>query len=549
MKLTRLLIGTTMMVMMGCQSSMLTTQFSEDMSDEDAEEVPSLIRDLSHIQYIDMPDEDVDKNNPMLHPETGNAFNDYLKVDRLIALGDIPGEYIAKVKSLEIDDNKIFVCYVSTKTPIRTERDRYEVIKKFNDDNFNNDIMTGLSNAVFDIKGRFIAKLDISDMHMPMSLNKKTKEVVLTDIGNKQLHYFSYKGEHLRSEKVNYSRLMYNEKQKFLDDSRMMTVKTTGYRNTYYYMGFGKDNEPMFKMELGKKSIRQGGINHNDGYLFGRISQGDGCVWIEELDTIWQITPKKAVARYVFRGEEKLCRLNMSGALSYIYTTAKHDMSKNLAHSDVFSAVYSDNINIMFWENDAEYGLDARGFLTKSTIVNYDSHFGVTADLIQLYDAKTKKQLICQDCCFTPRSFWYNADRYFNWDGSVGNTKKNKGSGIDHIQDGYQWSEAYPLALKEIASNCMDIKQAEYYDEIEKPTDKELDFVHKLKLDGNPVIIIKKIMMENVGMKEYIDFYKKKGTILTTEDIRNKFANMQTDNEVITSPAPAGHMIRNSFEK
>lgn len=48
--------------------------------------------------------------------------------------------------------------------------------------------------------------------------------------------------------------------------------------------------------------------------------------------------------------------------------------------------------------------------------------------------------------------------------------------------------------------------------------------VYYLKLDGNPVIFLERMTTENVGMKEYIKHYKKKGMNLTEKEVRQILA-------------------------
>lgn len=437
------LISSLLVLLCSCQSAMLTSSNeTSSISYEDAQQVANLECDDSHVRYIDLPNGNPSQYNPVKNPMTGSTVNDHLSVDKVIPLGKIPGDKIGWINHVLMDDNKLFVRYFT-----------------------NGDSHC----AIFDMKGKFIAKLDYDGDIYDMTICRSEKEVLLHDRAKNQQRIYSYNGKLLRIEPIIGYSLPY-----FTGNVQMNEMITSGSRRERYLFLTNKQGDYISKVKSNGASV----MKDNDQ------------VFMHKLDTVWQITPDKAITRYVYR--------------------KKYENTSGLSFSNRFV--------ITSWQPGFTFN-------TQEKDVDFDRYFDEgSSTYTMIADFKSNKSSFTCGSYFVPRTFWQFISNYHH-DSYITNPIS--------LNDGYFYSWVSPLEAKNFCANMTKSKSAALFDEMEMPKPEDVKMVHKLKLDDNPVLVIMKLDVENAGITEYINFYKKKGLTLTEQEVREKADQRQKMKDVI----------------
>lgn len=161
----------------------------QNISYEEAQNLPNLTRDISRVQNIEMPSKNIEQSNPLKYPMTGHALYDHLTIEKMVTLGNIPGERIKFVTNLIIDGNKLFVTY------IKVSDDDEERFKHYH--------------AVFDMKGKFLTKFDMNGSEL--NICRKTKEVYYMKLDGNPVNIFL---ERMTTEKVGMKEYIKHYKKK-----------------------------------------------------------------------------------------------------------------------------------------------------------------------------------------------------------------------------------------------------------------------------------------------------------------------------------------------
>lgn len=487
MKQKHVVLGIISLLLCGCQSAMSIANEDGKLNMAEIIKLPEIKRDRSHIQYVDAPNGPLmkfDGNHHLTNPEEVSYYLDYAKLVKVIQLEKAPlaaGNEIQIIRDVTQDGDKLFINY-------------YE--------HFN----IKLRSAIYDTNGKLIAQLEGVITHV----NKEAKEIIcsIADVVqhndttwlNYQYKIYSYKGELIcnakyaaRSEQDSYTPY-------FLESKPYYTFKEK------YYVFCDKDNNKKLKFTYSG--------NEND-YLSSLSSSGNGnCrLFVEDGDTCWSITEHGAVATTVLRGrmDERAKKYERDIALTTLPCPAFY--KKN---------IHTPNFDYYFWETPQHYGDPEKlNQMMDEWMIQNPGREGtwfhgrnregkkyLHEDCMQIFDRKSGKSVYCstmESAKKYPRTFMESMS-----DRASGKISRHA------MDDGKIWSDfTFPIFMKDACAKAM---REEKQGEISYPTDKEIEMVHKFKLDGGPILFIMEMGTENIARKNFYDFYKKKG--LTEAEIQ-----------------------------
>ncbi len=264
---------------------------------------PMLPREVDDVQYIDIPDTFKWAEKGYTFTEFCTPFTDLIDQVDMLALEPISRINISNIYDVRSDDGLLFVSF-SSKIPeneLEPKGNRY----LYDSNRF----------AIFTNKGKFVALLgeplspaqqrqyfksnppqavrthELQYKNVALCLNQKDKEVVLVCSEGKRNLHFDYKGNYLRTTYFPFSSNncdVNNTRGKWFanivddeDNNVLLSLDDSMKVKHKMVMGKGWASNYMDRMD-------------DDFYHMGN-----------NYDTIWHITPEKAVARYVLAGNLK----------------------------------------------------------------------------------------------------------------------------------------------------------------------------------------------------------------------------------------------------
>ena len=260
---------------------------------------PMLPREVGNVQYIDIPDTFKWAEKGYTSTAFCTPFTDLIDKVDMLALEPIPGISISDILDVRTDDGLLFISFRS-ESLLKESKDTTEYLIS---DRY----------AIFTDKGKFVALLgepvapskhkvyyagsstsaprqtsrnhELQYYNVALRLNRKDKEAVLVCSESQRNLHFDYKGNYLRT-----TYFPFSAHPLHVNNSRGKWFVNTGDGNdNNVILALDDSMKVKHQMVLGK------GMAHN---WLDRIDD-DFYHMGNNYDTIWHITPEKAVARYV----------------------------------------------------------------------------------------------------------------------------------------------------------------------------------------------------------------------------------------------------------
>ena len=260
---------------------------------------PMLPREVGNVQYIDIPDTFKWAEKGYTSTAFCTPFTDLIDKVEMLALEPIPGINISTILDVRTDDGLLFVSF-NSRSFLRENKDTVESLVS---DRY----------AIFSDKGKFVALLgepvtqsterrypghssrrsplqtsrnhELQYYNVGMRLNRKDKEAVLVCSESRRNLHFDYKGNYLRTTYFPFSALPLQ-----VNNSRGKWFVNTGDENgNNVLLALDDSMRVKYQIVLGK-GMASNWLDRidDDFYHMGN-----------NYDTIWHITPEKAVARCV----------------------------------------------------------------------------------------------------------------------------------------------------------------------------------------------------------------------------------------------------------
>ncbi len=483
MKQKHVVLGIISLLLSGCQSAMSIANEDGKLNMAEIIKLPEIKRDRSHIQYVDAPNGPLmkfDGNHHLTNPEEVSYFLDYAKLIKVIQLEKSPLSVendIQWIVDVTQDGDMLFINYSETFVNIRRS-------------------------AIYDTNGKLIAQLEGAIKHV----NKEAKEIIcyieddLVQYNNANWYNSKYKIYSYKGELICNAKYAARSEQAFYRPNFLESKPYYEFMDKYYVF-CDKDNNNKLK------------FTHSGNGSSSSSGNGDCRLFVEDGDTCWSITEHGAVATTVLRGrmDERARKYDRDIALTTLPCLA-------LAH--IQSNIHTPNFDYYFWETPQHYAdpekLNQMGEWTQfgnreGTWFHGRNREGkkyLHEDCMQIFDRKSGKIVYystMKSAKKYPRTFMESmSDRV------------RRTISMNAMDDGKIWSQSHrPIFMKDACAKAM---REEKQGEISYPTDKEIEMVHKFKLDGGPILFIMEMGTENIARKNFYDFYKKKG--LTEAEIQ-----------------------------
>ena len=322
-------------------------------------------------------------------------------------------------------------------------------------------------NAFYDMNGKFLKFLGehviryesrmkplITDIHYShearLSVNRFAKEICMTVNSHKSV-YFDYDGNYLRTETYELGlNTPYVTPWHLSDNYKYIFNDEPTDEYIHRKKGFLIDE----KNRLTKKVSMFTGIRE--------ISQQickDVIAQRRESDTIWQITPDKMIARYVYQRENP-------------------------------EKQYDNPFGIRLWLSQPYASLTDH-YLISSMQYSTNSRDSVLihGNATQIYDRQTGRSIFFKTLSESSRYTTLQA-RTVDWHGSICCELNNGELVLSYVHPSFHYPE--PIAvLKKILSYSLDKKTNKNYQYIVNK--REEKFIRNLKLDGGPVLFFVKL--------------------------------------------------------
>ena len=407
--------------------------------------LPELPRDLSHIEYIDMPAptwhaEKID--GPMTYP--GICMDD-IDTCEMIQLERIPHIEECVISDIQEDNGLLFITFYHS--PQVLDGSWYPLMY-----------------AIYTRQGKLVAQL-----------GEPIADIINHDEGNNPSHYFEKDPENdiqynhstgLRIDRKNKELYFkterdiivyfdYNGHYKRTEIAIIpgITHYTTRGQKVFYGAHLSRNHNNHNGLLCGKDGIPKAlafknDKKHDTRYVEIGMNSDDLMAYTPYSDTIWQILPTKKIARYVYTGYAKV----PEGA---------EDMKHN-DHSDSYK---------QFWRNSLEKSeMIASDKYIFTTYSGPYSSSGGRAAVHQLYDKESGQSFCWGGTVIRQRFYLYSFVKTCLSDGSI--------VFLD-----------YPIPLKRMHAKYLESKDSSFH----TYTAQDEQFIRNLKLDGGPVLFFVKL--------------------------------------------------------
>ena len=331
----------------------------------------------------------------------------------------------------------------------------------------------GEVNAFYDMNGKFLKflgeyaelfdldyesrkKAIATDVHYGgdaiLSINRFAKEICMTVDYHKSV-YFDYDGNYLRTETHELALNTFSVAPQHLSDNYKYIFnyeQTSGYNPRRIAFVIDAKNKLAKKVSM-----------FTDIAEFACGQRGGKDVMAQRLksDTIWQITPDKMIARYVYQRENP----------------EKH---------------YDNPFGIRLWLSQPYAYLTDHYLISvmQYSTNNRDSVL-IHGNATQIYDRQTGRSIFFKTLSGSSRYTTLQA-RTVDWHGHIRCELDNGELVLDYVHPSSRYPEP-AAALKKILSNSLDKKTNKNNQYIVNK--REEKFIRSLKLDGGPVLFFVKL--------------------------------------------------------